>query len=45
MKQLPHLCAMVGLHGNVHHIIYVDHWCAMVYVVMWKPDIRIWFKL
>jgi hypothetical protein len=23
VEQLPHQCAMVGLHGNVDHIIYV----------------------
>jgi hypothetical protein len=38
-------CAMVGLHGNVDHIIYVDQLSAMVYMEIWNPDIKFWFKL
>jgi hypothetical protein len=48
VEQLSRRCAMTGLHGNVDHIIYLDQlprWFAMVYVAMWNPDIRIWFKL
>jgi hypothetical protein len=48
MKQLPRWFAVVSLHGNVNHIIYVDqlpYRCAMVYVAMQNPNIRIWFKL